>query len=159
MKIPEFLFALINPIVRTLLNSPAHRLLSSSILALYFHGRKSGKALCTPVRYLREGSTLTVVTGAETRWWPNFIETQRVEVQLAGRREAAKATAYRAPDPMVRAGLSNLLRAHPADAAYLEIARDKGSGAIDGSWEADSYEHALATAVVVVIELMDDQRQ
>ncbi len=156
---PEFLFALINPIVRTLLNSPAHRLLSGSILALYFHGRKSGRALCTPVRYLRDGNTLTVVTGADTAWWPNFIETQRVEVQLAGRRKTAEATAYRAPDPMVRAGLSNLLRAHPGDAAYLEIARDKGSGAIDGMWEADSYENALATAVVVVIKLVDDQRQ
>ncbi|MGI9327466.1 MAG: nitroreductase/quinone reductase family protein [Pseudomonadales bacterium] len=159
MKIPEFLFALINPIVRTLLNSPAHGFLSGSIVALYFRGRKSGRALCTPVRYLREGDTLTVVTGADTQWWPNFIETQRIDVQLAGRRKAAQATAYRAPDPMVRAGLSNLLRAHPADAAYLEIHHDKGSGAIDGLWEADSYENALATAVVVVIELADDQRQ
>ena len=60
---------------------------------------------------------------------------------------------------MVRAGLANLLQAHPGDAAYLGIAKDKGSGAICGLWEADSYEQAIASAVVVVIELQEDQRR
>lgn len=159
MKIPEFAFRFINPIVKALLISPLHRLFSGSVLVLYFQGRRSGRALSTPVRYLRDGSELTLVTNLSGGWWPNFIETQRVELQLAGERCAARATAYRAPDPLVRERISRMLQTHPADAAYLDIAKSRSEDAVDGRWEPASFNTAIETAVVVLLEIVEDERR
>ena len=159
MRIPEYLFRFINPFVKTLLNSPFHGLLSRSVLVLYFQGHRSGRALNTPVRYVRTGDSLTVITSTQGRWWPNFVETQRVEVQLAGTRRAARACAYRAPDPMVRSSIPDMLTEHPADAVYLGIERGKGSAAIAGQWEAATFETAVAQAVALKITLTEDQRR
>ena len=55
MRIPEFLFPVINRVMRLLLHSPLHRLMSGNIMVVYFRGRRTGRAGWTPVRYLPEG--------------------------------------------------------------------------------------------------------
>lgn len=159
MKIPKFAFALLNPIVKALLHSPLHGLFSGSVLVLFFQGRRSGQAYSTPVRYLREDSELTLITNLSGGWWPNFIETRRVEVQLAGARWAARATAYRAPNPLVRERIVRMLQTHPADAAYLDIAKSGAADAVDGRWDAATFDAAIDAAVVVLLELADDERR
>ena len=47
----------INPSVRFLLRSPLHGLMSGNTLLLEFTGRKSGRALSTPISYRLEGNT------------------------------------------------------------------------------------------------------
>ncbi|MEM1229411.1 MAG: nitroreductase/quinone reductase family protein [Pseudomonadota bacterium] len=153
MKIPKFLFRFLNPIVIALLHTPLHRIFSSSVVALFFTGRRSGRKLSTPVRYLRQDDTLTILTNDDSRWWPNFSEPTLIEVQLQGERRGATAQAHTPPDPLVRTAIRDMLTAHPADAAYLDIERDSSSAAVDGQWEHRSFEAAVAKTVIVRVTL------
>lgn len=153
MKVPEFLFPLLNPIVKRLLNSPLHGLMSGSVLVLYFTGRRSGIARSTPVRYLERGDELLLLTDRSGGWWPNFKTPAAVTVQLRGHRKSGEASVAIAPDGAVRQGIADMLKAYPADAAYLEIRKDAGADAVDGRWERRSYETAIANTVAVRIDL------
>ena len=63
-----------NPVVRAVLRSPAHRLLSGSLLLLEVTGRRSGRRYALPVAYAVDGAELVVVVGqpATKTWWRNF---------------------------------------------------------------------------------------
>ena len=50
---------LYNPIVKFVLQSPMHPLMSSNTMLLTFPGRKSGKPYTTPINYAREGNGIT----------------------------------------------------------------------------------------------------
>lgn len=124
MRIPEFLFPIINRVMKVLLASPAHGLASGSIMTVYFTGRRTGRARSTPVRYMREGSaTVTCLTGRQTRWWQNFLAPAEVELQIAGRRIAAVACS--APDDAARIeeALKETLTRFPSDAPYHGLTR------------------------------------
>lgn len=153
MKIPEFLFPLLNPIVKGMLNSPLHGLMSGSVLVLYFTGRRSGISRSTPVRYLEQGDELLLLTNRNGGWWPNFLEPAAVTVQLRGHRKSGEATVAVAPDNAVREGIANMLSTYPADAAYLEIKKGTNAEAVDGRWDRESYEAAIANTVAVHINL------
>ena len=63
MKLPDPLFILINPAVRFVLSSPLHWILSSSVMLIRFKGRHSGREFVTPVRFIRNESTVQCFTG------------------------------------------------------------------------------------------------
>lgn len=149
MRIPEPFFPLINRVMKLLLNSPLHGLMSDSIMVVYFTGRKSGCRRSTPVRYLREGdNTVVCLTGRETRWWPNFRDPAAVELQLAGKRVAAQAHAR--PDDSARkeAVLRRVLERFPADAAYHGIVVKRGSAP-----SPEQFRQAALDDVVVTFSL------
>ena len=119
MRIPEFLFPLINRVMKLLLTSPLHGVMSASVMTIHFTGRKTGRSRSTPVRYLREGGrTVICLTSRQTAWWQNFLAPTAVELQLAGRRVAA--TAQSLPDDAIRkeAALRRTLDQFPSDAPY-----------------------------------------
>lgn len=152
MRIPEFLFPVINRVMRLLLHSPLHRLMSGNIMVVYFRGRRTGRPGWTPVRYLPEGEGgVLCLTGRETGWWPNFLDAAPVELQLAGRRVAATAQAL--PDDAERknAALRRMLGRFPADAAYHGIAARRGQPISD-----EQYRQAVARDVLVVFELKEE---
>jgi len=83
-----------NPVVRAVLRSPAHRLLSGRLLLLSYTGRRTGERHTIPVQYVREGETLLVTVGWPERkvWWRSLREPgTRVSLMLAGRRREAIA--------------------------------------------------------------------
>jgi deazaflavin-dependent oxidoreductase (nitroreductase family) len=69
-----------NRIMTLLLRSPLHPLVSSQIMLLSFHGRKSGKLYTTPVGYMREGNTITLFT--DHQWWRNLKNDAPVTVRI-----------------------------------------------------------------------------
>lgn len=81
--LPEFMFKLINPMMKALLNSPFHGGVSKNLLLLTFTGRKSGKIFTTPVGYVRQGGSLTVLT--HSAWWKNLIGGVPVSVRIQGK--------------------------------------------------------------------------
>lgn len=121
MKLPEFLFKFINPCMALLLRSPLHRILSGSVMVIYFTGRKSGRQLYTPVRYLRQGNTVRCFTGTEGKWWHNFKTPADVQLLVRGEQVNAKAQASRGEEAGVRAKLEAFLARFPQDAIYHEI--------------------------------------
>jgi hypothetical protein len=78
---------LVNRVVRGLLGSPAHRLLSGSTCVVRYRGRRSGTEFSTPTQYARQGDGLVILVGrAEAKqWWRNFQEDRTVDVLVAGR--------------------------------------------------------------------------
>ena len=80
-----------NLIVKLLLRSPLHRLLSGSTMLITVTGSKSGREYTTPVNYVRDGDQLTVVSRRERSWWRNVAGGAPVTVTLLGREVAGRA--------------------------------------------------------------------
>jgi hypothetical protein len=84
----------VNPVVRGLLRSPAHRVLSRSVLLLAYTGRRSGVRRELPAMYAVLGDRFVVVAGQpDTKtWWRNFAgDVRPVTVTVAGRRGSCRA--------------------------------------------------------------------
>jgi hypothetical protein len=75
-----------NPILRLILRSPAHRLLSGRLLLLTVTGRRSGRKHTLPVGYSEADGVLTIQVGApeRKRWWHNIGTETPVLVTLRG---------------------------------------------------------------------------
>ena len=85
---------LVNPVVRSLLRTPAHRVLSGSVLLLDYTGRRSGMRRELPVMYAGLGDRFVVIVGQpDTKtWWWNFTgDVRPVTVTVAGRRSSCAA--------------------------------------------------------------------
>ncbi|MEM6708110.1 MAG: nitroreductase/quinone reductase family protein [Pseudomonadota bacterium] len=153
MKVPEFLFPIVNPIMTLLLNSPLHGVMSGSILVLYFTGRRSGKAYSTPVRYFDDGESLVLVTGTDTGWWPNLVGGVDASIQLRGSRRSVRAQAFKPPAPEVAARVIQMLDAHPADAVYMDVEKDSAASRAAGKPVWDKASLDAATQKLVAVEL------
>ena len=84
----------VNPVVRSLLRSRAHRVLSRSVLLLAYTGRRSGVRRELPAMYAALGNRFVVIAGQpDTKtWWHNFADDVRpVTVTVAGRRGSCGA--------------------------------------------------------------------
>jgi deazaflavin-dependent oxidoreductase (nitroreductase family) len=78
----------INPIVKAVLRSRIHRLLSGSLVLLTYTGRRSGRHYTLPVMYAEKESDIIIFAGQpqEKSWWRNLLTAAPVEVMLRGRR-------------------------------------------------------------------------
>ena len=151
MRIPEPFFVVINRVMRLLLKSPLHGVMSGSVMVIYFTGRKTGRRRSTPVRYLCEGDSRVVcLTGRETGWWPNFLEPCDVELQLAGCRVAARAHARPNDTEHKTSVLRETLERFPADAPYHGIVVKRGQEVTPAQ-----FEQAVARDVVVSFDVLD----
>jgi F420H(2)-dependent quinone reductase len=85
----------VNPVVRAVLRSPAHGLLSGHLALLTVTGRRSGRTFTFPVGYHRDGERVTIGVDwpERKRWWRNLSEPAPVEIWLAGVRRAGTARA------------------------------------------------------------------
>lgn len=84
------LLRLINPVLKRILASPLHPLLSSFFMLLGWTGRKTARDYTTPVSYVREGDRVFVTTG--DRWWRNLVGGGQVRLLIAGRSRSGTAT-------------------------------------------------------------------
>jgi hypothetical protein len=69
-----FMNHLVNPIVRLILRSPVHRLLSGSIALITYRGRKSGKTYTLQAQYVQADGLIYILPGApeQKTWWRNL---------------------------------------------------------------------------------------
>jgi len=76
-----------NAAVLLTLRSPLHRLLSGSMVAVRYEGRRSGREFTTPAQYARNGDDMLILAGRpDTKtWWRNFREDRDLEVLMRGR--------------------------------------------------------------------------
>ena len=92
--LPKWMFGVLNPVIKALLRSPLHGLLSHELMVLSFTGRKSGKQYAVPVSYLQRDNRLYFSCLAG--WWQNLPGAQ-VTVRLRG--QDRHGTAARIADP------------------------------------------------------------
>ncbi|MDE0272834.1 MAG: nitroreductase/quinone reductase family protein [Gammaproteobacteria bacterium] len=144
MKIPEPLFKIINPTIGLLLRSPAHFLMSGSLLLITFTGVRTGRSYSTPLRYLRDGETIRCFTSKDTRWWRNLRKGARVWLTLQGVGAPYQASIIVDEPGRVRQLLTDYLRQHPGDAAYHDVAVSK-----NGDLSDHDLDRAVSQAVVM----------
>ncbi|MGI9291695.1 MAG: nitroreductase/quinone reductase family protein [Gammaproteobacteria bacterium] len=144
MRVPEFLFAVINPVMRLLLRSPLHRIFSDSIMLITFTGRKSGRQYTTPVRYLRKGDTIRCFTLKKNVWWRNLRGGALVVLRMEGRDGPFEASVEAEDIEAIRSGLEEMFTAFPEDAVYQEVRLNK-----DRSPVADDLTRAARLAVML----------
>lgn len=84
-----------NPVVRAILRSPLHPVLSGRMALITVTGRKTGRTYTFPVGYERSGDTVRIGVGwpERKRWWRNLLEEGPVELVLGGERRAGTAVA------------------------------------------------------------------
>lgn len=80
-----------NDFVKLLLLSPLHGLLDNSLMLITVRGRKSGRAITTPVNYYSDGESLWVISNRNRRWWRNTCGGAEVILRLDGREVKAHA--------------------------------------------------------------------
>jgi deazaflavin-dependent oxidoreductase (nitroreductase family) len=85
MERQSFFSRLDNQLVKAILRSPLHGLVSGNIVLITVTGRKSGKAYTTPVRYWRQGDMLTIVSRWNRTWWRNVRGGSPVTLRLQGK--------------------------------------------------------------------------
>jgi hypothetical protein len=81
---PVGIFKIANQLVRPLLRSPLHRLLSGQLMLLAYRGRRSGREHTIPIGYFAWGDD-RVVAFSSSRWWVNLGEGRPVRLLLRGR--------------------------------------------------------------------------
>jgi deazaflavin-dependent oxidoreductase (nitroreductase family) len=84
-----------NPVVRAVLGSPLHPLLSRGLALITVTGRRTGHRYTFPVGYRRDGNRVTIQVGwpARKRWWRNLEDGGRVEMRIRGQRYQGDARA------------------------------------------------------------------
>lgn len=151
MKLPEPLFALINPLVSLLLRSPVHRFWSDSLMLISFRGRKSQRWYTTPVRYVAVEGNVYCFTSATNQWWRNVRDGAEVVLRLQGQQSRYLATAIEGEPEQTRKWLIYYLGLFPQDAAYHDIRLNA-----DKSLNAQDLERAVTTAIVVAAKPLAD---
>ncbi|GCE22480.1 nitroreductase/quinone reductase family protein [Dictyobacter kobayashii] len=72
-----------NKLLKVVLRSPLHRMISSQLMLITFRGRKSGKQFTTPVGYMQDGQQITLFT--DHQWWRNLRDNAQVSVVVKGK--------------------------------------------------------------------------
>jgi hypothetical protein len=85
--------ASVNRLVRLILHSRWHGVLSRRLLLVTVTGRRSGRTHTLPVAYTERGNVLAIRVGASTRkrWWRNVVGGAPVRVRLRGTERTGRA--------------------------------------------------------------------
>ncbi len=137
---------LMNPVVRLLLRSPLHGMVSKALMLLTFTGRKSGKRYTIPVAYVRQNDVVTVFTSHA--WWKNLRDGAPVQVEIQHVRRTGTAVAISDDVPAIAAQFLADLRANPTLAKTYHIPLDA-----TGEPDADAAGRMAAHEVLVRIHL------
>ena len=126
------LYRVINPVVKKILRSPLHGVLSQNTLLLEFTGRKSGRKLSTPVSYHSSGGVAHCFTRKSFVWWKNLNSGEPVYVTIKGKRHLVNPEVEAENSEIKGQALRHFLRAVPRDAPHSEVSLDtNGDPSVD----------------------------
>lgn len=104
---------------------PFHGLMSNNTLLLEFTGRKSGRALSTPISYCLDDQTAHCFTSRSFAWWRNLTTGQEVHLTIRGQRWPSTPVVESSDHEQIGAQLDAFLPPVPRDAAPAGVALDK----------------------------------
>lgn len=134
--------AIFNPLSKTILRSPLHRVMSKKLLLITFTGRKSGKRFTTPISYVQQGDTLLLAVGGS--WWKNLRGGTTVWVRLQGKLRTA--TTEVVTDEEVMSEIYQIILAqNPTQGRFMGIKADP-----DGKPNANDLRQAIERGAAVV---------
>ena len=142
------LYRVINPIVKRILRSPLHGVLSKNTLLLEFTGRKSGRKLSTPVSYYSTDGVAHCFTRKSFNWWNNLESGEPVYVTIKGKRHPVTPEVEAENSEIKGQALSHFLRAVPRDAPHSGVALDT-----NGDPNVDDIQRVVSDMVYVRLPL------
>ncbi|MBS3753121.1 MAG: nitroreductase family deazaflavin-dependent oxidoreductase [Anaerolineales bacterium] len=110
--IPDFAFYIINPLMKLILRTPFHGLVSDDLTLITFTGRKTGKQYTTPVGYIKMNGSIMMFTNSP--WWRNIKEQSSITLRLKGKRVQGQAEIVSAPD-LIREYLQKMVEKRGAE--------------------------------------------
>ena len=137
---------IVNQAMKFVLRSPAHGMVSKTILLIHFTGRKSGEAYTTPVSYSQQDDQVFIFTHA--KWWKNLRSDQPVTLTIRGQNVQGFPETVANDKKAIAAGLSAHLRRVPSDARYYEVTFDPG-----GNPNEDEVKKAVENVVMIRVQL------
>ncbi len=106
-----------NPMLKLILRSPLHPLISGGTMLLTFTGRKSGRQYTTPISYAREGDTITLITNRKHGWWRNLQCQALVTARVKGEDLLGKARIVAANETTLVAAMKKVYPNIPKEKA------------------------------------------
>jgi hypothetical protein len=146
---PRAVLRLVNPIVRALLRSPLHRVVSKRLMLLTVKGRKSGRSYSIPVG--RHQSDRMLVVSAAGGWRFNLRGGAAVRVTLDGRECEGHAELEEDPDNVARAYKALLDELGAGEARQLGLKLN-----VDRLPTAEEIKPVVAQRAIARIRLTDD---
>ena len=137
---------MLNKVMKIILRSPLHKVISKNILLITFTGRKSGQTYTTPVSYAQRGDQVFIFTHAN--WWKNIRGGALVTLRLQGRDVQGMADAVAENKDAIAAELAAHLKNSPFDAKYYDVTFDE-----NGNPQADEIKRAVQTVVMIQVQL------
>ena len=118
---PLRLLRLGNPLVRRILRSRFHGLLSGLLVVLEYEGRTTGRRFAIPLRYAetKDARLVALAVDPDTkRWWRSFAEPRRAVVLHRGQRHDVVGTL--AGGPLREAARAAYAARYPRAARLIE---------------------------------------
>jgi len=119
VKIGFLFHKITNPVVRTILSSPLHFLLSGKLILITYTGRQTGMRHTLPVMYANWNDELVVVVGyyEKKKWWRNLRgDPVAVKIRYRGRLLEGSAWAVEGEAEEIVPRLAEYLKKYPASA-------------------------------------------
>lgn len=135
-------FRRMNGVMRLVLRSPLHRMMSDRLLVITYTGRRSGRRYSTPVAYVPDGDALLLAGGAP--WWRNVEPGFTVTVRLRGRDREARVERMEDRESVERA-LAFVLPGNPILGRFMQLRPGP-----DGTVSAESVAAARARGLAMV---------
>jgi hypothetical protein len=135
-----------NLIIKILLRSPLHFIVSNAVMLLKYQGRKSGRYYTVPVSYSRDAKDLLVISQRKRSWWRSLVGGAPVEVRLQGHWYDARAEAFTDPE-IVAKELALYLEKFSYLAKHMDIEMGE-----DGKPEPESLLRAAEKRIMVRIK-------
>ena len=132
--------------MKFILSSPAHGLVSKTVLLITFTGCKSGKTYTTPVSYSQNNDQVRIFTHAAL--WKNLRAGTPVTLRIRGRELQGQAEPVVGDPQVIADGLAAHLRQVPSDTRYCSVTFDQR-----GSPRAEDVAKAVQTVVMVRMRL------
>jgi hypothetical protein len=107
-----------NWLIRAILRSPLHGMMSRDLVQLDYVGHKSGKRLSLPLSYAEHDGRLYLCS-RNSLWWRNLRGGAQVEVWLRGTRITARPTVLDLSTQEARDGLRAFVSKHPRTGEML----------------------------------------
>jgi hypothetical protein len=136
-----------NPIIRWLLRSPLHFVVSKNMMLMTYTGRKSGNSYTIPMNYVAIEGVLYTISTRERIWWRNLRGGADVCLRLKGEDKPARAEAITG-EAEVADKLSLYLKTAPQLARYMNVRLDA-----NGSPNSEDIDHLAREKVMVCMKL------
>ena len=142
-------YRVVNPVMKTVLRSPIHRVASGKTALLHFRGRNSGREFVTPLSYVRQDQTVWFLSTHMTNWWRNFREGNvPVSIEIARETLSGTANLWDVDTDELREQVQRYLSALPRDAKFYGIKLDENKTPIEASLA-----EAAPTLVMLQVDL------